>query len=143
MQAILTKVLEIAPSDARVVILGETATGKGLLARTIHALSRRHAKPFVDVYCGAVATSLLESGIGLPQCGGHLRRRTPEKVEAISRSCANFGPGFQTSASPSIIVTGFLASGSQALLEGKREDHACVATSAEAYLRKRAAAPRV
>jgi len=33
MQAILTKVLEIAPSDARVVILGETGTGKGLLAR--------------------------------------------------------------------------------------------------------------
>jgi transcriptional regulator with GAF, ATPase, and Fis domain len=66
MQAILTKVLEIAPSDARVVILGETATGKGLLARTILALSR-HAKPFVDVYCGALATSLLESGIGLPQ----------------------------------------------------------------------------
>jgi two-component system, NtrC family, response regulator HydG len=60
-QAILAKVLQIAPSDARVVILGESGTGKGLLARTIHALSCRRAKPFVDVHCGAVATALLES----------------------------------------------------------------------------------
>jgi transcriptional regulator with PAS, ATPase and Fis domain len=51
----------IAPSDARVVILGESGTGKGVLARTIHAWSGRRTKPFVDVHCGAVAAPLLES----------------------------------------------------------------------------------
>jgi DNA-binding NtrC family response regulator len=60
-RAILEITHQTAPTDGRVVILGESGTGKGLLARTIHALSRRRIKPFVDVHCGAVADQLLES----------------------------------------------------------------------------------
>src|SRR5437773_1438211 len=58
---VLEMTRQIAPTDGRVVILGESGTGKGLLARTIHALSRRRTKPFVDVHCGAVADQLLET----------------------------------------------------------------------------------
>ncbi|MGH7307242.1 MAG: sigma-54-dependent transcriptional regulator, partial [Candidatus Rokuibacteriota bacterium] len=57
----LDRMKQAAPTDARVVILGESGTGKGLLARTLHELSRRRSKPFLDVHCGALADDLLES----------------------------------------------------------------------------------
>src|SRR5437867_1452435 len=60
-RAVLEMTKQIAPTEGRVVILGESGTGKGVLARAIHALSRRRTKPFVDVHCGAVADQLLES----------------------------------------------------------------------------------
>jgi len=60
-RAVLETTQQIASADGRVVILGESGTGKGLLARTIHSLSGRCAKPFVDLHCGAVADQLLES----------------------------------------------------------------------------------
>ena len=44
----------IAPSDATVLIEGETGTGKDVLARSIHTESPRRAQPFVVVDCGAV-----------------------------------------------------------------------------------------
>src|SRR5438093_5738481 len=50
-----------AATDSRVVILGESGTGKGVVARRIHELSRRRQKPFLDVHCGAMAHELLES----------------------------------------------------------------------------------
>ncbi len=52
---------KVAPTDATVLIEGETGTGKELIARMIHANSKRTQQPFVPVDCGAIAPSLLES----------------------------------------------------------------------------------
>jgi len=51
--ALLARIQLIAPSDANVLIIGETGTGKELIARHVHALSQRADQPFVAVNCGA------------------------------------------------------------------------------------------
>ncbi len=61
MHRIFDVVPQVSASDATVLILGETGTGKELLARAIHNLSPRHNKPFVAVNCGALPDTLLES----------------------------------------------------------------------------------
>jgi transcriptional regulator with GAF, ATPase, and Fis domain len=57
----LEKVSSVAPTDAAVLITGETGTGKELIARAIHFRSRRKDKPLVKVNCAALPTSLVES----------------------------------------------------------------------------------
>jgi DNA-binding NtrC family response regulator len=61
MVEIYKKVSRVAPTDATVVIEGETGTGKELVARMIHRFSLREKQPFVPVDCAAIAPSLLES----------------------------------------------------------------------------------
>ena len=52
---------QVARSRASVLLLGETGTGKELIAKALHELSERRARPFVKVNCGALSESLLES----------------------------------------------------------------------------------
>ncbi len=61
MQRVLERAQLAAATDASVLLLGETGTGKERLARSIHAASRRSLKPFVPVNCGALPRELVES----------------------------------------------------------------------------------
>ncbi|HSK03741.1 MAG TPA: sigma 54-interacting transcriptional regulator [Kofleriaceae bacterium] len=61
MREIFGLIERIAPTDATVLIEGETGTGKDMIARTLHQLSPRRAAQFIVVDCGAVAGTLIES----------------------------------------------------------------------------------
>lgn len=60
-KALLERVQRIAPSEATALVIGETGTGKELIARHIHELSERRQHPFVAVNCAAISESLIES----------------------------------------------------------------------------------
>ena len=60
-QTLMDQVGAIAPSDATVLIRGETGTGKELIARALHARSQRSRLPLVNVNCGAISAGLVES----------------------------------------------------------------------------------
>ncbi|MPV55226.1 Fis family transcriptional regulator [Burkholderia sp. HI2761] len=59
--ALLEQVRRVAPSDANVLIVGETGTGKELIARHVHELGARRDGPFVAVNCGAFSETLVDS----------------------------------------------------------------------------------
>jgi DNA-binding NtrC family response regulator len=59
--AILETIERVAPTNARVLITGENGTGKELVARRLHELSKRSAEPFIEVNCAAIPEELIES----------------------------------------------------------------------------------
>jgi formate hydrogenlyase transcriptional activator len=61
LKKVLDQVATVAASDATVLILGETGTGKELIAHAIHRMSRRKERGFIKVNCAAIPTGLLES----------------------------------------------------------------------------------
>ena len=61
LKSTLKKVEQVAPTDSTVLILGETGTGKELIARALHKNSRRNKRPLIKVNCAALPTYLIES----------------------------------------------------------------------------------
>src|SRR6266478_1485062 len=61
LRAVLSQVAKVAPTDSTVLILGETGTGKELIARAIHNRSKRSARAFIRVNCAAISPSLIAS----------------------------------------------------------------------------------
>ena len=61
LRSVLEQIKMVAPTDATVLICGETGTGKELIARAVHNMSGRRAHPFVMCNCAAIPTGLLES----------------------------------------------------------------------------------
>jgi formate hydrogenlyase transcriptional activator len=61
LQAVLSRVSKVAPTDSTVLLTGETGTGKELIARAVHKRSRRSSRAFVSVNCAAIPSSLIAS----------------------------------------------------------------------------------
>ncbi len=61
LESVLAKVERVAPTDSTVLVLGETGTGKELIARAIHNISPRCGRPFIKLNCAAIPFDLLES----------------------------------------------------------------------------------
>jgi len=78
MRQVLRQVAKVAPSDSTVLILGETGTGKELIARALHRRSNRSTRPFIRVNCAAIPQSLIGSELFGHEKGaftGALQRR--------------------------------------------------------------------
>ncbi|MGD8914992.1 MAG: sigma-54 dependent transcriptional regulator [Syntrophobacterales bacterium] len=61
MQQVFAKIRSVAPTKSTVLLIGETGTGKGLIARLIHQHSNRRDAQFISVHCGAIPDTLVES----------------------------------------------------------------------------------
>lgn len=79
MREVVRQIETVATTDATVLVLGETGSGKELIARAVHASSRRATKPFVSLNCAAIPKALVESELFGHEKGaftGALSRRT-------------------------------------------------------------------
>lgn len=78
LRALLQEIKQVAATDSTVLLLGETGTGKELIARAIHQLSSRRERPLIKVNCGAIAPGLVDSELFGHERGaftGALQRR--------------------------------------------------------------------
>src|SRR3954454_6143127 len=81
MRPVLEMIDRVGPSDANVLITGENGTGKGVVARALHAVSRRAHKPMISVNIGGLSESLFES-----ELFGHVRGAfTDAKSDRVGR----------------------------------------------------------
>ena len=81
MQPVLELISRVGPSDANVLITGEPGTGKEVVARTLHAISNRSAKPMVTVNAGGLAEGVFES-----ELFGHVKGAfTDAKMDRVGR----------------------------------------------------------
>ncbi|HSC26276.1 MAG TPA: sigma-54 dependent transcriptional regulator [Vicinamibacterales bacterium] len=81
MQAVLQVIARVGPSDANVLVLGENGTGKGVVARALHAVSSRASRPMVIVNSGGVSEGVFES-----ELFGHVRGAfTDAKADRVGR----------------------------------------------------------
>ena len=101
MREVFKKIRAVAPTRATVLLMGETGTGKGLLARVIHRHSNRCDAPFISVHCGAIPDTLLESELFGHEKGAFTGavRRKPGKFE-MSRDGTIFLDEVGTISSP-------------------------------------------
>ena len=83
MKKVYENIKSVAPTIATVLLLGETGTGKGMTARLIHWHSQRFDKPFIEVHCGAIPDTLIESELFGHEKGAFTGadRRKPGKFE--------------------------------------------------------------
>ncbi len=83
MKKVYESIKSVAPTIATVLLLGETGTGKGMTARLIHWHSQRFDKPFIEVHCGAIPDTLIESELFGHEKGAFTGadRRKPGKFE--------------------------------------------------------------
>ncbi len=83
LRRVLSQINEVAKTNLTILILGQTGTGKGLIARTVHRLSMRHDFPLIQVNCGALPSGLIESELFGHEKGAFTNAisRKPGKVE--------------------------------------------------------------
>ncbi|MCC7265310.1 MAG: sigma-54-dependent Fis family transcriptional regulator [Candidatus Latescibacteria bacterium] len=79
MQRVLQQLQEVATTPLTVLLLGETGTGKGVAARTLHQWSRRRHQPFVHLDCGSLPQTLLESELFGHEKGAFTGASTPRR----------------------------------------------------------------
>ncbi len=86
MQKVFDLIPEVAQSDSSVLLVGETGTGKELVAKAIHAKSDRSHLPFIAINCGAIPDTLLESELFGHQKGAFTGATHPRKgfIEVVS-----------------------------------------------------------
>ena len=91
MRRIFSLLEQIAPTDARVLVEGETGTGKELVAEALHQASRRADRPLVVVDCSAVSATLIES-----ELFGHAGRSQPQSDRRDRKPALQDLPRFRT-----------------------------------------------
>ena len=87
-QQVLTQIEQVAPTPATVLLLGETGTGKEVMAQAVHDSSPRHQRPMIRVSCAAIPTSLIESELFGREKGAYTGALTRQigRFEAANQS---------------------------------------------------------